>query len=612
MGLAASQARLLFITARQNDVSAQMQRISNQTLTLARDEEEVSSTYNQMLSAAESTSLVDNTTEVPTDLSYNNMMGAQGAETYTTPYIINNASDGNKVVLSPDMASKLSALGATSGSASDFTSKYPDVKEFIKAMAGSDIADAYTGSTGSTSTTPYSGKLSINELLGKVATASSADSSNQYSNNLKTSSLFGGQFVAGQSGVTSTAFNTLANNNSSINVFKESSEGITAYYGLTDSLPGYNSDWRNKRVTDVGKKTVSLSDLYSNAGNMSSSIMLGSAYRTSATTLPDLTNIKANLGDLTNNIGTQIVSALTALGYDAAAAQTTVQKSVASVYKDYSGNIYWDEGKGDGNVFDTSSKWKEARKSALAYAESKNYDGQSQEYWSNVFDDANQSHNEGAVTIGMMASTGLHGIVATRCDDEGGNNTWQFTLNLGNLVQDIVNGLMDSMSSGAVNDTDLNGDKTINQEKVVDIKLTKPSSSSSSTTTTTSSTGTTNAQKANYYAQIYNALAKYGWCVDASVNDASTLQEKLKNGTYYLNEKPASTNTSITSKVVTREDAEHYYDDEMRKINRKEKILDQQLTKLQTEYSALTNDYESVKSIINANVQKSFTYCQQG
>ena len=38
MGLAASQARLLFITSRQNDVSAKMQRISNETMILARDE----------------------------------------------------------------------------------------------------------------------------------------------------------------------------------------------------------------------------------------------------------------------------------------------------------------------------------------------------------------------------------------------------------------------------------------------------------------------------------------------------------------------------------------------------------------------------------------------
>ena len=50
MGLAASQARLLFITARQSDVSAKMQRISNQNMILARDEEDVSTRYNNMLS----------------------------------------------------------------------------------------------------------------------------------------------------------------------------------------------------------------------------------------------------------------------------------------------------------------------------------------------------------------------------------------------------------------------------------------------------------------------------------------------------------------------------------------------------------------------------------
>ena len=58
--------------------------------------------------------------------------------------------------------------------------------------------------------------------------------------------------------------------------------------------------------------------------------------------------------------------------------------------------------------------------------------------------------------------------------------------------------------------------------------------------------------------------------------------------------------------------AKTWYDNETRKIKRKEDEMDTQLTKYQTEYSALTNDYNSVKSIIDANVQKSFTYCQNG
>ena len=61
-----------------------------------------------------------------------------------------------------------------------------------------------------------------------------------------------------------------------------------------------------------------------------------------------------------------------------------------------------------------------------------------------------------------------------------------------------------------------------------------------------------------------------------------------------------------------KEEAKEFYDMEMAKIKRKEKQLDNDLTKLQTEYSALTNDYNSVKGIIDANIQRSFTYCQQG
>ena len=45
MGLSASQAKLLFITSRQTDVSAKMQRISNQTMILDRDVEEISTMY---------------------------------------------------------------------------------------------------------------------------------------------------------------------------------------------------------------------------------------------------------------------------------------------------------------------------------------------------------------------------------------------------------------------------------------------------------------------------------------------------------------------------------------------------------------------------------------
>ena len=603
MGLAASQARLLFITSRQNDVSAQMQRISNQNMILARDEDEVSTTYNKMLSAT-TLQAADGV-----DISYDSLMGATGAVNGLTSanVLLNSAG---KVALS---ASDIAKYGlAETGNAGDITSKYPDAKSFIKAVTGSDeiaaaAADSSDKPAAAGASTALSGKMSINDLLGKVATGT-GDVTNGFVT--ATYSWIKGQFAVG--GVTSGEFDAFANNNSAINVFNESSNGITAYFALSDSVPTYNGDWKNGRITDIGKKTVSISDLYSNAGNMSSSIMLGSAMRASATALPDLTAIKSNLNNLTNTIGAQLLTALSDLGFDAEAAKKAVTTSVGKYNKSYANNIYWDEGKGDGKVYDNSAKWAEARKSALAYVQKQ---GDYDSGWNDVFDDANQKYNENAVAIGAMAATGLHGIVATRCSEQG-DNSWQFTLNLGNLVQDIVNDLMNTMSGGAIYDEDTSQNKVINQEKTVDVKLTAVKSSGGSSAP--AKTDATNESIASYYTSIYNALKNKGWATDTLVTDKTKLTEALKNGSYtiYANGTTSNAKNSGLFTEVSDSDAkskaEHYYEDEMRKINRKEKQLDTELTKLQTEYSGLTNDYESVKSIITANVQKSFTYCQNG
>ena len=603
MGLAASQARLLFITSRQNDVSAQMQRISNQNMILARDEDEVSTKYNKMLSAT-TLQAADGV-----DISYDSLMGATGAVNGLTSanVLLNSAG---KVALS---ASDIAKYGlAEAGNAGDITSKYPDAKSFIKAVTGSDeiaaAADSSDKPAAAGASTALSGKMSINDLLGKVAIGTG-----ETTNGFVTSTYtwIKGQFASG--GVTTSEFDDLANNNSAINVFNESSNGITAYFALSDGVLNYDRDWKNGRITDIGKKTVSISDLYSNAGNMSSSIMLGSAMRASATALPDLTGIKSNLNNLTNTIGAQLLTALSDLGFDAEAAKKAVTTSVGKYNKSYASNIYWDEGKGDGKVYDNSAKWAEARKSALAYAEKH---GAYDSGWNDVFDDANQKYNEGAVAIGAMAATGLHGIVATRCSEQGSKNSWQFTLNLGNLVQDIVNDLMNTMSGGAIYEEDRSQNKVINQEKTVDVKLTAVKSSGGSSAP--AKTDATNESIASYYTSIYNALKNKGWATDTLVTDKTKLTEALKNGSYtiYANGTTSNAKNSGLFTEVSDSDAkskaEHYYEDEMRKINRKEKQLDTELTKLQTEYSGLTNDYESVKSIITANVQKSFTYCQNG
>ena len=55
--------------------------------------------------------------------------------------------------------------------------------------------------------------------------------------------------------------------------------------------------------------------------------------------------------------------------------------------------------------------------------------------------------------------------------------------------------------------------------------------------------------------------------------------------------------------------AEAWYNSEIKKINRKEDKMDTEMNKLQTEYSSLTSDRESVQQIIQKNIEKSFKFC---
>ena len=52
--------------------------------------------------------------------------------------------------------------------------------------------------------------------------------------------------------------------------------------------------------------------------------------------------------------------------------------------------------------------------------------------------------------------------------------------------------------------------------------------------------------------------------------------------------------------------AEQIYQNHMDKIESEDKRFDMQLTKLESEHTALTTEYESVAKVISKNVEKSF------
>lgn len=116
MGLAASQARLLMLTARKDDVEARLMAIANQKLSLSRQQAELSDAYSAALNAQ--TLCFDATGEGSgSALTYDMLMGSS-AFSNSDQYILTNAST-NQVILNDEYLQALSLTDKTYGTASD-------------------------------------------------------------------------------------------------------------------------------------------------------------------------------------------------------------------------------------------------------------------------------------------------------------------------------------------------------------------------------------------------------------------------------------------------------------------------------------------------------------
>lgn len=130
MGLAASQARMLLLTARKSDVEGQMMSISNQKLAMSRQAADLSKKYSDALNA---TKFEWNTGSGKKDLSYDLFMNPANAVTGSGQYLLRNANT-NAIILSDTTLSKFGL--SASGGAGSITSVYPTQADFVAAAMG--------------------------------------------------------------------------------------------------------------------------------------------------------------------------------------------------------------------------------------------------------------------------------------------------------------------------------------------------------------------------------------------------------------------------------------------------------------------------------------------
>ena len=128
---------------------------------------------------------------------------------------------------------------------------------------------------------------------------------------------------------------------------------------------------------------------------------------------------------------------------------------------------------------------------------------------------------------------------------------------------------------------------------------------------------TNQALNSAFYDAMFNQICLKGWVENANIDDNNYLQEMLQSGVLFIstcnddgNYYQGNYSTNSFIKEVADEEAiaraEAKYNTEKQKINSKEEVLDMKMKNLDTEISSLTTEYDTIKSVISKNIEKSF------
>ena len=536
MGLAASQARLLFITSRQNDVSAKMQRISNENMVLSRDADIVSDNYNRMLTATK----MQLKGGESSSLSYDTLMGNNAVVNGTLGDTLITETSSGKVVLSKSYADR---LGLTS-------SCDQENAKSVLSKAGINNSDDL--------------KTKLSPLIEVTKVESETD-------------------------------------DTSIDADVKS---------RADSFKDSYGDYPTTKTTTM------------------STLLLAAKYQKDTFKAWDTTTTSADFGNFKKSISGMSL-------YDLAHGNTDYIIKLA------------DDGERRGVPFDEArnnfktigNDFVELIKKALNI-ESDDFDNTMKSYVANLanqinFSDENCSKDKSGLKSAVTQAE--NALVTNFTTDTRGTDRDGFTLNVSELIRRLIqkacslySNVSEPFNKVKEGHTNINAlDSTVVMSynskgySISDyqnrLKAQFPDDTEYNTAlkylkgTSSDKNKSNGSSKVDFYATLYQNLIDKGWIIDGDTS-SSKLSDKLTNGTYSIGGSVIS-NSNLFEEVAdeeTQKKAEAYWNVEMGKINRKEKKLDNDLSKLQTEYSSLTTDYESVKGIINANVSRSFTYCQNG
>lgn len=124
-------------------------------------------------------------------------------------------------------------------------------------------------------------------------------------------------------------------------------------------------------------------------------------------------------------------------------------------------------------------------------------------------------------------------------------------------------------------------------------------------------------KSADFFDELYNNILEHGWREDAAIDDSEYLEAALKDGRYSMsslnkdgyyyqtryNETGYMVEVSDTD-AIARAEAE--FTSKKAELTYKEDSIDIKTKKLDAEISSLSNEYETVKSLISKSIEKTF------
>ncbi len=122
---------------------------------------------------------------------------------------------------------------------------------------------------------------------------------------------------------------------------------------------------------------------------------------------------------------------------------------------------------------------------------------------------------------------------------------------------------------------------------------------------------------ANFYDTLFNQICVNGWTENAQIDDQEYMSEMLKSGMvfissmsddgyYYQGNYTTDRNIIEVADEEAIAKAEAKYNTEKAKIENKEQTIDLKMKNLDTEISSLTTEYDTTKSIISKAIEKGF------